>query len=572
MVDQNEQNRQNEYEIHWLEDVKKEVLAREVDVYTLSTGKTPSGSIHLGILREITICDSLKRLLVAEGKKVRFLLFFDSLDAAKKFPPYIPDEFKVHLGKPFADIPCPVKGCGCKSYAHHWGKELVSTFEEFGLTPEIKWTHELYQTPEMKAQIRKALDNTAILREIITKNITQTIDEESGAAYQEQMQNWFPAMVICSKCGTTQYYDRKVDKIFPNRIVDYHAETGEVDYECPNPRCNNKECVKIDAPSTRLKMNWRVDWPAKWSMFKTTLEPAGKDHATPGGSYDTGLEICQKIYGYQGPVKLGYEWLRLGDADMGTSRGKIFTPAEYLNIGGIPEAFRHIIIKTKASTHISFRVDGLPQMFEDYEKFERIYYGFEKPIDEAETKVTKYMYPLSQVVKAAPKIPGRIPFKYAIVMAQIREILDEAVVRDKCNEMVRRVTPRADVEPLSAASIKTTLDKIEYWVKTYAPSQYKFNVSKTLQPEIKKALAAEEKTALANLKALLESKPCDDEVTLQNDIFAIAKEDMKVQPTKVFQAIYKVFVGTKSGPRIGPFLLALDKAFVMKRLADALDP
>src|SRR5271157_5925648 len=96
-----------EFEIHWLEDVKKEVLARDADVYTLSTGKTPSGSIHLGILREITICDSLKRLLLDEGKDVRFLLFIDSLDAAKKFPGYVPEGFQVHLGKPFADIPCP---------------------------------------------------------------------------------------------------------------------------------------------------------------------------------------------------------------------------------------------------------------------------------------------------------------------------------------------------------------------------------------------------------------------------------------------------------------------------------
>ncbi|MBN2149828.1 MAG: lysine--tRNA ligase [Candidatus Lokiarchaeota archaeon] len=572
MADQKEHKPGGGFGIHWLDDVKREVLARDPDVYTLSTGKTPSGSIHLGILREITICDSLKRLLVAEGKKVRFLLFFDSLDAAKKFPPYIPSEFKVHLGKPFSDIPCPVKGCGCESYAHHWGNELSATFEAFGLTPEVIWTHELYQTPAMKGQIKVALDNTSTLREIITKNITQTIDEESGAAYQEQMQNWFPAMVVCSRCGTTQFYDKKADKIFPNRIVAYHADTGEVEYECPNPRCNNKERVKIDSPSTRLKMNWRVDWPAKWSLFKTTLEPAGKDHATPGGSYDTGLEICRKVYGYEGPVKLGYEWLRLGDADMGTSKGKTFTPAEYLAIGGLPEAFRHVIIKTKASTHISFRVENMPQMFEDYEKFERIHYGIDKPADDADAEATRYMYPLTQVKAAAPEMPGRIPFKYAVVMAQIREILDEGIVIDKCNEMVKRVTPGVDVKPLAADAIKATLDKVEYWVNTYAPPQYRFNVSKELQPEVKNALTDEERTALAKLKALLERKPCDDEQALQNDIFAIAKDEMGVQPTKVFQAIYKVFVGTKSGPRIGPFLLALDKAFIMKRLADALEP
>nr|MDO8111650.1 lysine--tRNA ligase [Candidatus Sigynarchaeota archaeon] len=558
----------NQYEIHWLEEVKKEVLARNVSLYTLSTGKTPSGSIHLGILREITICDSLKRLLVDEGKKVKFLLFFDSLDAAKKFPPYIPEEFKVHLGKPFADIPCPVKGCGCKSYAFHWGNELASAFDELGLTPTIMWTHELYQTPEMKAQIKKALDNTEKLREIITRNIVPTIDEESGAQYQEQMEHWFPAMVICTKCGTTQYYDRKADRIYANRIVAYFPETHEVEYECPNPKCNNKERVSID--KARVKLNWRVDWPAKWDLFKTTFEPAGKDHATKGGSYDTGLSICQEIFKYQGPVKLGYEWLRLGDQDMGTSKGKVFTPREYLNIGGLPEAFRYMIVKTKASTHISFRSENLPQAFEDYEKFEKIYYGIEK-VPEEELKVVKYMYPLTQPKKVSPKIPARVPFKYAVVMAQIRELLDESVVREKCNEAMKRITPRDDVKPLSEKAIKDILDKALYWVTHYAPPQYKFNVSKTLQADIKASLNVVEKQALAKLKAMLESKSYDDDQALQNDIFNIAKEDLKVQPTIVFQAIYRVFVGTKSGPRIGPFLMALDKVFVLKRLDEAIN-
>ncbi|HME54156.1 MAG TPA: lysine--tRNA ligase [Candidatus Lokiarchaeia archaeon] len=557
-----------EFEIHWLEDVKKEVLERNVDTYTLSTGKTPSGSIHLGIFREITICDSLKRLLVDEGKKVQFLLFFDSLDAAKKFPPYIPEDFKVHLGKPFADIPCPDKDCGCESYAQHWGNELSSTFEEFGLTPTIMWTHELYQTPEMKARIKIALDNTERLREIITQNIVPTIDEESGTQYQEQMQNWFPAMAICTKCGTMQYFDHAADRIYANRIIAYYPESNEIEYECPNPACNNVERVSID--DVRLKLNWRVDWPAKWDIFKVTFEPAGKDHATPGGSYDTGLSICREIFGYQGPVKLGYEWLRLGDQDMGTSKGKVFTPREYLNIGALPEAFRYLIVKTKASTHISFRVENLPQTFEDYEKFEKIYYGIEEA-PEDEVAVTKYEYPLTQIKGVSPGFPARVPFKYAVVMAQIRELLDDSVVVDKCNESMKRITPRDDVEPLPPEAIKNVLDKALHWVTTYAPPQYRFNVSRTLQPEIKENMNQTELQALSRLQVLLQDNSYDDDQLLQNAIFGIAKDDLQVKPTVVFQAIYKIFLGTTSGPRIGPFLLALDKNFVMERLDEALE-
>lgn len=557
------------HEIHWLESLKKEILARGQDTLTLSTGKTPSGSIHIGILREITSCDCLKRSLVQEGKQVRFLLFFDSLDAAKKFPSYVPASFSVHAGKPFSDIPCPVAGCGCESYARHWGNELVSTFDEFGIAvDEIVWADELYQTPGMKAQLRKAMDATERIRAIVARNILPTIDEGARDAYLEQLRSWYPAMAICSRCGTTQYNDKAVGRILANRIVEYDPDAAEIVYECPNPACKNAERVAID--DARLKLNWRVDWPAKWDLYKTSCEPAGKDHATKGGSYDTGLEISQEVFGYAGPTKLAYEWLRLGDQDMSTSGGIVFNPREYLRIGALPEAFRHVIVKTKPMTHVSFRVENLPQMFDDYERFEKIRFGFEEAPAEEVEQVT-YMYPFTQARIIPAAIPARVPFRYAAVMAQLRGLLDPAVVREKCQEMARRATPGDGEKKVSPGKIDAFLDKVAYWIDTYAPPQYKFSVQATVPAEVKASLSASDKDALRRLGEVVASGKCTDEQELQNAIFAIAKDELHVQPTKVFQAIYKVFLGTKSGPRLGPFLLALDRKFVVDRLAGAVN-
>ena len=36
-----------------------------------------------------------------------------------------------------------------------------------------------------------------------------------------------------------------------------------------------------------------VDWPARWAMLGVSVEPFGKDHATRGGSYDTGARIAR---------------------------------------------------------------------------------------------------------------------------------------------------------------------------------------------------------------------------------------------------------------------------------------
>jgi len=123
-----------DFPVHWLEEIVEEIYSRKPIEITLSTGKTPSGHIHLGILREIIICDALRRIFEEKGNKVNNLLFFDSLDAAKRFPGYIPKKFqKRNLGKPFAMIPCPYEDCNCESYAHHFGNELIEVFPDFGI-------------------------------------------------------------------------------------------------------------------------------------------------------------------------------------------------------------------------------------------------------------------------------------------------------------------------------------------------------------------------------------------------------------------------------------------------------
>jgi lysyl-tRNA synthetase class I len=50
-----------EYSVHWLEDTVEQIMSRKPPKVTLSTGKTPSGHIHIGILREIIICDALMK-------------------------------------------------------------------------------------------------------------------------------------------------------------------------------------------------------------------------------------------------------------------------------------------------------------------------------------------------------------------------------------------------------------------------------------------------------------------------------------------------------------------------------
>ena len=92
---------------HWLTSYAEEIIQRNASPIILNTGKTTSGKIHIGILRELVICDALQRILEKEEHKSKFLFFIDDFDSAKHFPDYVPAKFEKYLGMPFSDIPDP---------------------------------------------------------------------------------------------------------------------------------------------------------------------------------------------------------------------------------------------------------------------------------------------------------------------------------------------------------------------------------------------------------------------------------------------------------------------------------
>ena len=77
------------------------------------------------------------------------------------------------------------------------------------------------------------------------------------------------------------------------------------------------------------------------------FEPGGKDHASPGGSYDTSRVISQKIFGYEAPLFQGYEFIGIKGATgkMSGSSGLNLTPDTLLKLyqpGNDPVAVRQV--------------------------------------------------------------------------------------------------------------------------------------------------------------------------------------------------------------------------------------
>ncbi|WP_371801976.1 lysine--tRNA ligase [Candidatus Lokiarchaeum ossiferum] len=575
MENDNDQKSQDEFPIHWLEGLIQKINGRNLSEIALSTGKTPSGHIHLGIMRELLVCDAIKRIFEEKGKIVHFRLFIDSLDAAKRFPGYIKEDYaKKNIGKPFALIPNPINQ-NDKNYAQYFGEELESIFPLFGIGAKIVWTHELYKTKEMKDMIRIGLKKNEEVKRIVAKYLTASMSEEQKDIYLEQQKTWMGAMVICEKCQCTQK-KQKDGTISPNRVLEYDQKSDSCYYQCP--ACGYKGSVGIE--SGLVKLNWRLDWPAKWTIFKTTCEPAGKDHCTPGGSYDTGLDLCKNIYGYEGPIKLSYEWLRLGDRDMKTSKGIVFTPAKFLEMVD-PKILRMLIFQTNPNKHISIRIEELEQYYNEYQRIERIFFGKEEST-ETEKKEVEFIYPLIQVDKVPKEFPAQIPLKLVTVLAQLKSVLKEEIIFSKAKEYL---ISNGNTSNLSIEEFRIIIKRALNWIDEMQriintekdPGKVKKLKQKTeiftfvpeITQNIRKNLDQSQVDALKSFLDHSKEMAAFTEENVKNVMMSI-REKLNIKPMKIFQAFYRIFLDAKKGPRLGPLMTMLDKSWIENRIKEAI--
>ena len=549
---------QDEFSVHWIKDIVDQVLERDPDQYTIVTGKSMSGSVHIGFMKEIIIADVIKRELQKLGKRAKTVFISDDYDPIRAFPPSLtlsPDEY---MGVPYSDAPDPY-GC-CESLGAHWTNELVESFPEFGADPEVVLQSKLYETKEMLDAVRTCLKHTEAIREILIEFVARDFDEKQRAEYIESMKTWYPASVICPECGRIQSGGK--GSIVPNRVTSYNPETDEVSFKCAH--CGHSETSKFD--KLRLKLSWRVDWPAKWYVMHTTCEPAGKDHAVKGGSYDTGLEMSRQVFGWSGPVKVPFEWVRLGGRDMGTSKAVVFTPKSWLNIAP-PELFRYMVLRIDPEKANNIQTDLIPDLTDIYESFEQTFYR-PNEVDIEKQELAKVLYPLTVIEPVSDEYIPKLSFKFAALTSQLRGILSEDLILERCYNVLKKQHNLSDVPLKAKALIPTRLSRAYNWAREYGSEQDFVDVPEVVPKDIVSTISNDDRRFLSKFVAILEHESLDDD-SMQASIFNMAKE-VGIKPKRAFLILYRILLSKNSGPRLGPFLNLLGNDWVLERIKSVL--
>lgn len=506
--------------MQWLNKIVDDLIERHPDGEILvSSGVSPSGTYHMGTLREVLTAEAIANEVRRRERQARHVHVVDDLDVFRKVPVNIPEDFKQYLGKPLCDLPAPD---GSKlSYADFYLKDLTEAAEKMSLKVEIVRAHEKYRAGFFVEAIEIALENIEVIKKILETISGHKVD-----------QNWSPIQVIEGGYLKNRSFV-SINKDAKTLVyADNEGKESEIGY------------AKGD-----VKLNWRIDWPARWWLLGVKAEPFGRDHATKGGSYDTGSAIAKDVYKTEPPLPLPYNFInRTGDTKkMSKSAGDVITAAELLEL--LPaEVVWYFILRSAPDKQLFFdEGDSLIRLVDD---FGALLAKTDKTDDEKQL-LEHCLQGVEQ-----PTI-SRVPFSHLV--ASYQAALKDT---DRTLEIIGR-TEYADVVTDDSKIIEAELQFIDTWLNKKAPDDVKFELTKSV-----KASDFDEKETkyLANLADKISSAPDDADGAWFHQAIYELKDTSGLQPKQLFTVLYRALIGKNSGPRAGWFLSILPRDWLIARL------
>ena len=508
--------------VHWA-DINADKIIREKgekEVYVCASGITPSGTVHIGNFREIISVDLVVKALRDKGEKVRFIYSWDDYDVFRKVPVNMPDQdlLTTYLRKPITLVP-DTKG-DCSSYAEANEKELESILPVVGVVPEYIYQAERYRASKYAEGIRLALEKKDVIKRLLDEHRTTPLPED-----------WMPVSVF------SNFTDKDNTK-----VLSWDGEWG-LTYRCLDTE--KEETVDIRNTSA-VKLPWRIDWPMRWKEETVDFEPAGKDHHSEGGSFDTAKKVVQEVFGGEAPVTFQYDFIRIKGrgGKISSSTGEVISLADVLEVYP-PEIVRFLFAGTRPNSEfaISFDLDVL-KIYEDYDKCERIYFGEQKVNDKKKAKESR-IYELSQVGAVPSEMPFQASFRHLCNLLQIH------------NGEVDTVIGLLDgVMPEQLDRLRVRVKCAWNWIREFSPEDFRFS----LQSEEDELLAVDKKEleAVRLLKNEIEKLDSHNDKSLGEAIYLIA-ETSGLEPKDLFTLIYRVLIGKEKGPRLVGFIMIVGK-------------
>lgn len=482
------------------------------------TGYGPSGLPHIGTFNEVArttfVRNAFKEL---SDQPTRLIAFSDDMDGLRKVPDNVPNQelLHQHLGKPLTRIPDPFGSHD--SFAAHNNARLCSFLDRFGFDYEFLSATDFYTSGRLDEVIRQVLRHWDSVMGVMLP----TLREERRKTYS-------PILPISPLTGVVLQV--------PVEVVD--AEQGLIAFE------DERQRIEQSALGGKAKLQWKVDWAARWVALGVDYEMAGKDlidSVTVSGK-------IARILGGRPPEGFNYEmFLDEKGEKISKSKGNGLSLEEWLRYGSEESLAFYIYREPKKAK--SLHIGVIPRAVDEYFQFRGNYPS--QPVEQQLGNPVHHIH--------AGEVPqGVPPVTYGLLLNLVS--LPGVGDRETAWKFVQRYMPgtspdsHPEMDHLIALAVNYARDFVAPNLKRRAPGQ-------------------EEAAALQDLDSQLAALPADaDGEAIQHLVFEIGKRHYgKEKLRDWFQVLYETLLGSQQGPRMGSFIALYGIDNTRRLIKQALD-
>lgn len=518
--------------MYWADKVAKEIIdSGKFKPYYIDDMKTLSGYPTIGSLKGPVFHDLLYKSLKHAGKDAKFTYVWNDFDPIDELSPEFKEKMSDYLGFPLTAAPSPIEGFA--SFGAYFAADFKKVLDNLGIEAQYLSSYEMYKEGKFDEVIKIALDNAEEIQDIY--------EEVSGSKKREA--NWLPLQVICENCGklgTTRVF------LWDGKKVSYKCEPELVKWA---EGCGHEG--KISPFGGNAKLPWKVDWPAHWKVLGITIEGAGKDHSSAGGSRDIAAALCKEVFHYPEPFNIPYEFILIGGRKMSTSKGlglKARDAGDMLP----PELIRFLFSRYDYNQQINFdpvETMAIPDLFDEYDRcFQAYVAGSDKDLARA--------FEMSHI--------GQLPKKETTFLPRFRDVAN--FIQQPTVDINIKFSEIKGSE-LTSSERKILEERIKYvriWLSRFAPSNLKFGLSENSEIN----LTDMQKKYLEKVIDLVNGDSSAEE--LQIKLYELSKE-MGINAKLGFKAIYQCLIGKDFGPKAGAFIRQYRKPEVIDKIKKAIE-
>ncbi|HDR8064190.1 lysine--tRNA ligase [Bacillus thuringiensis] len=518
---------------HWAETIALELISENSkNPIILQTGVGPSGTVHIGKLRDVLMTFFVKSWVEKYNKQAKIVFSWDDFDTLKKIPKSLSvvekEILKEEIGKPYSLVR-DTRTCH-KSYAEHF-EEI---FQDELLSLGVKIDEFIYQSNEYlvnsyKDAIKLILDNRkAIFNIIQTYKTHKAADEESN--------NYYPITIYCEVCNKQT-----------TKISNFNNKDYSIEYYC---ECGNSSEIFVDT-TDKIKIPFNVEWPMRWKHEGVMFEPIGKDHASPLGVYNVSSDISKKIFNYNPPKYKVYEFLGIKGVKgkMSVSNGRSITLSELLKV--YP---KEIILWQYYSKDPSKYMEldfysEVPQVYNDFFKLLR-----GSKINQNLTLRTSYFSEFKELF-VRREFNDEINFNILVLIISVCEEGDLQKLAEICNLMDLKI---------DMSFLNDLLKKVAFWITNYSP-ETRIIFFSNCNSRFINGLSEVHKEWLQKLYLLLKNSTDNYNVMIQNIYNVTYNEGNTLSKKSFYKFLYNVLINRDSGPPI-ELLLRLKREEIIQAL------